>query len=148
HREGENLVVRRLDGAGGDVVIAQAPNPLAVTSATPDGHEVVYSDYGQRNGHIHLAATDATRDPTEVPVEGDGYEIAGMLSPDGRWLGYVSTKSRREEVCMRRWNGSGGSWQLSNNQGGGIRWGREGRELFFVTGERLVRVSIAASGDD
>src|SRR5437867_13243170 len=41
----------------------------------------------------------------------------------------------------------GGSWQLSTQGGGGVRWGREGREIFFVTGETLVRVPIEIRGD-
>ena len=48
---------------------------------------------------------------------------------------------------MRRLDGRGGSWQLSTQGGGGVRWGREGREIFFVTGETLVRVPIEIRGD-
>ncbi len=56
-------------------------------------------------------------------------------------------KTRRQEVCVRRLDGRGGSWQLSTQGGGGVRWGREGREIFFVTGETLVRVPIEIRGD-
>jgi hypothetical protein len=71
-----------------------------------------------------------------------------MVSPDGRWLAYITNKTRREEVCIRRLGGSGGSWQVSTGGAGGIRWGREGRELFFVCGEILMRVPIETRGDE
>ena len=74
--------------------------------------------------------------------------MAGTVSPDGRWLAYVSNRTGREEVCLRRLDGTGGSWQLSNSQAGGIRWGREGREIFFVTEDKLVRVPLAMHGND
>jgi serine/threonine-protein kinase len=145
---GEAIVVRRLDGAGGERTIATAPHPMAVSDVTPDGRAVVYADYGQRQGRIHLAGTDGVAPPREVAAEGDGYEQAGMLSPDGLWLAYVSTKTRREEVFLRRFDGSGGTWQLSTGGAGGIRWGRTGRELFFISSEQMMRVSLNTRGED
>jgi hypothetical protein len=136
------VVVRRLDGAGGEREIHRASHPVITTDLTPDGREVIFSDYGVRTGHIHRAPVDGGVAASELPCEGDGYEQAGMVSPDGRWLAYVTTKTRREEVCVRRLEGSAGSWQLSTGGAGGIRWGRDSRELFFVTGEMLVRVPI------
>ncbi len=145
---GEKVVVRRLDGAGGVHEVQRAAHPLFVSDVTPDGLGVVFSDYGRRMGRIHIAPVEGGAAPGEVAAEGDGYEQAGMVSPDGRWLAYISNKTRREEVCVRRLGGSGGSWQVSTRGGGGIRWGREGRELFFVSGEVLQRVSVTARGDE
>ena len=119
-----------------------------MTDVTPDGSAVIYCDYGQRSGRIRLAAVGGDAPPREIAGEGEGYEMAARASPDGRWLAYITTKIRREEVCMRRLDGSGASWQLSTGRGGGPRWGRDGRELFLVTGETLMRVSITARGDD
>jgi Tol biopolymer transport system component len=128
---GVAVVVRRLDGVGGERVIARAPHPLIVTDVTPDGGGVIYCDYGQRTGRIRLAAVEGDTLPREIPGEGEGYEMAARLSPDGRWLAYVTTKTRREEVCVRRLDGSGASWQLSTGQGGGPRWGRDGASCFW-----------------
>jgi hypothetical protein len=143
-----SIVVRRLDGAGGEREIAKASNPVFVTGLTPDGRAALYCDFGKRDGRLHLAVVDGAAAPRALTAEGDGYEMAGTVSPDGTWLAYVTNKSRREEVCVRRLDGSGGSWQLTNNQGGGVRWGRDGRELFFVIGETLMRMPLAAHGDE
>ena len=70
-----------------------------------------------------------------------------MPSPDGKWVAYVSTKTRREEACVRRLDGSGGSWQLSTKGAGGLRWGRDAGEAFFVSGEILHSVALSAHGD-
>jgi serine/threonine-protein kinase len=144
---GTDIVVRRLDGAGGEVKIHHEDHPLHVTAVTADGTRVIFNDYGERAGRIHLAAIDGRTPARELPADGEGYEQAGMPSPDGRWLAYITTKTRREEVCLRRLDG-GGSWQVSTGGGGGVRWGRDGRELFFVTRETLVRVPVEPHGNE
>ncbi|HET6373763.1 MAG TPA: hypothetical protein VFG76_10670, partial [Candidatus Polarisedimenticolia bacterium] len=145
---GAVVVVRRLDGAGGEREIARAPNPVFVSGVTSDGRTVIYSDFGNPEGRLHLAAVEGGDAPRELKAEGEGYEMAGALSPDGKWIAYVTNKTGREEICLRRLDGSGASWQLSNDRSGGVRWGRDGRELFFVTGERLTRVALTARGND
>ncbi len=145
---GEAIVVRRLDGAGGERELYRAGNPLTATDVTPDGREVFFSDYGLRTGRIRRAPVDGGGVVRELEAEGDGYELAGVVSPDGRWLAYVSNKTRREEVCVRRLDGNGGSWQVSSGDAGGVRWGRDGRELFFIARDVLMRVPIEARGEE
>jgi eukaryotic-like serine/threonine-protein kinase len=145
---GEQVVVRRLDGAGGEQVIFSAPNPLAVTDVTPDGRAVVVSDYGLRNGHLRLVPADGSGPPREFQTEGDGYyEQAGLVSPDGQWISYISNRTGREDVYLRRLQG-GGTWQVSPAGGSGVRWGRDSRELFFVGGETVKHVVLTMRGTD
>ncbi|HEX5043814.1 MAG TPA: protein kinase [Candidatus Polarisedimenticolaceae bacterium] len=143
----EMVVVRRLDGQGGERELYRAPNPLMVTGVTANGKDVVFSDYGIRTARIHVAALDGSSPARALPVEGDGYEQAAVPSPDGKWLAHCSTKTRREEVCVRPLDGSGASWQLSSKGAGGARWGRDSGEVFFVMGETLYRNALGAHGD-
>jgi Tol biopolymer transport system component len=143
----EAIIVRPIDGVGGEREIARAENPVFVTGVTPDGRHVVYGDFGRRKGRLYLAAVDGAAPVREIAAEGDGYEMCGIVSADGAWLAYVTNKTRREEICVRRVDGRGGSWQITNTQGGGVRWGRDARELFVITGETLMSVALATRGD-
>jgi eukaryotic-like serine/threonine-protein kinase len=77
-------------------------------------------------------------------------EFRGQLSPNGKWLAYVSDESSRNEVYIRAFpgerSGAGGKWQVSD-QGGGIpRWRGDGKELFYVT--TTNRLMAAAIGEN
>jgi len=68
------------------------------------------------------------------------------LSPDGRWIAYVSEESGRAEIFIQSFPPAGGKWQISN--GGGIEptWSRDGKELYFLNGTKLVAVDVKLTG--
>ncbi|MGH9602268.1 MAG: protein kinase domain-containing protein [Terriglobales bacterium] len=71
-------------------------------------------------------------------------ERAGQLSPDGRYLAYVSDESGRDEVYLTRFPSGEGKWQVSVNAGVTPRWSRKGDKLFFRGGAReLMEVAIS-----
>jgi hypothetical protein len=147
---GNAIVVRRLDGAGAERVLFRAPWPLFASDITPDGGRVLIADYGRAQGRIRVANVDGDPSPRELPPDpgNERNEQAGVVSPDGRWLAYVSNRTRREEVYIRAFDGVGGRWQVSTRGGGGVRWGRDSRELFFVEQgrEQVMRVPLVSHG--
>jgi serine/threonine-protein kinase len=69
-------------------------------------------------------------------------EYAPALSPDSRWIAYVSNESGREEVYVRPFpDADRAKWQVSVDGGIEPRWANSGRELFYRTarGEMVVR---------
>jgi hypothetical protein len=60
-------------------------------------------------------------------------ETAPAISPDGRWLAYVSDESGRAEVYVRPFPAlDRGLWPISTGGGTEPRWAPNGRELFFT----------------
>jgi serine/threonine-protein kinase len=68
------------------------------------------------------------------------------ISPDGRWLAYQSDESGRVEIYVRPFpDVVAGRWQVSTDGGTRPLWSRDGRELFYLDGQRrLAGVSIDA----
>ena len=64
------------------------------------------------------------------------------LSPDGKWAAYESSESGREEIFVVPFPKPDRKWQIST--GGGTRplWSRNGRELFYRDGDRLMAVPV------
>jgi serine/threonine-protein kinase len=58
-------------------------------------------------------------------------ERAGVFSPDGRWLAYVSDESGRDEVYVRPYPGPGRVFAVSSNGGTQPVWSRQAPELFY-----------------
>jgi Tol biopolymer transport system component len=81
-------------------------------------------------------------------VFAEGY---GAVSPNGKWLAYMSDQSGRNEVYVQAFDGlSSGTkrrWLIS--KGGGLpRWRSDGAELFYITQDgRVMSVAIKSVGD-
>ena len=62
------------------------------------------------------------------------------ISPDGRWVAYVSTETGRPEIYVRDFTGSadaatatsGGKWIVSKDGGYWPMWRNDGKELRFI----------------
>ncbi len=65
------------------------------------------------------------------------------LSPDGRWLAYMSEESGLNEVYVRPFpNVTGGKWLVSTNGGIEPVWAHSGRELFYKSGSDLMSAEV------
>ena len=77
------------------------------------------------------------------------FEYSPALSPNGRWLAYVSNQSGREEVYVIPFPEGrlgGGLVQVSADGGRDPVWAHNGRELFYRNGANEL-VAVQVSGD-
>ncbi len=64
------------------------------------------------------------------------------ISPNGRWLAYVSTESGTYEIYVRAFPEPAGQEQVSINGGHSPRWAPGGGELFYRTADGLVAATV------
>jgi Tol biopolymer transport system component len=92
---------------------------------------------------------DMTADSARVLLEGEFNQSSARLSPDGRWLAYVSDESGRNEVYVRSFPDLERKCQASTGGGAGPHWRKDGRELVFMSqigADRwMTSASIAAT---
>jgi Tol biopolymer transport system component len=69
-------------------------------------------------------------------------ERQGSLSPDGHWMAYVSNESGRPHVSLESVPGPGGRWQVSNEGGEERRWVRNGPEITYRNGTKMMSVPV------
>jgi len=143
----QGIFWRLADGSGPEERLftgAGLPRPSAFT---PDGRSLIYT----------ANDTKTAQDIWVLPLEGDEArkphaflqtpfaETTPHLSPDGRWLAYLSNESGRYEVYVRPFPGPGGKWQISTEGGSGVAWSPKGNEIFYRTGpqsEKRMAVDV------
>ena len=67
------------------------------------------------------------------------------LSPDGRWLAYASDQTGQQEIWLRPFVEPGAPSRVSPNGGLEPVWSRDGRELYYREGTRLMAVAVDAT---
>jgi Tol biopolymer transport system component len=119
----------RADGSSEPVLIAEDFD-VVPWSWTPDGREILVQANRRGGSDILAIAADGSREPREV-LATEHNEWHPSLSPDGRWLAYVSDLTGQGEVWVRSWDGSGAPVRVSREGGQEPQWGPDGRELYF-----------------
>jgi Tol biopolymer transport system component len=67
---------------------------------------------------------------------------SAALSPDGRWLAYITNTTGSAELWVRRYPTLDAAVRISPNGAAEPVWARNGRELFYLEGDKLMRVRV------
>jgi len=71
------------------------------------------------------------------------------VSPNGKWIAYVSDETGKYEVYLAPFPKGEGKWQVSNGNSTAPTWRRDGKELYYLTvGGELFAVDIGESGNE
>ena len=66
-----------------------------------------------------------------------------QISPDGRWMAYMSNESSQRQVYVRPFpDVNKGRWQVSTSGGDSPLWSSDSRELFFRTSDAVMAVVV------
>jgi serine/threonine-protein kinase len=89
------------------------------------------------------------RDPGKIrPIlKTAAYEGGARLSPDSRWLLYISNESGQNEVYVRAFPSPERRWQVSTEGGTQGVWNPNGREIFYRSGDKMMAVDFQAASD-
>ncbi|MEE4273241.1 MAG: protein kinase [Thermoanaerobaculales bacterium] len=121
-------------GGSGDarLLLESADKQLYPQSWSPDGEWVVYERVGTDNNTDLCAVRPEDGQTVELVVS--KYDVGfGAVSPDGRWMAFVSNESGHDEVYVTTFPEPARRWQISTAGGSFPRWSRDGRELFFAS---------------
>jgi WD40 repeat protein len=143
NKEGQrNLFWQLTDGSGGLERLTTSEFVQIPGSWSPDGQLLAFSEVNASTGYdiwvIRLS------DRKAQPFLQTQFNEAGpQFSPDGHWLAYTSDESGRKEIYVQPYPGPGGKWQISTEGGVEPLWNRNGRELFYRSGRKIMAVDIA-----
>ena len=140
------LCLKNADGTAGIQTMPRATGEDAEfpSAWSPDGRTILMSvtysndrtpERRQLSSDIWLAPADGKQKPRPW-LETAFRESGATISPDGKWVAYVSNESGAQEVYARPFAGSGAAVQVSTDGGAEPHWIRDGRGIAYRTGER------------
>jgi hypothetical protein len=138
------------DGTGTVEKLGSAPDAsVAPASWSGDGKTLVVmeitagnADTPGMNFNIGTLPMEGDRE-RETLLKEKYRETLPQVSPDGRWMAYVSDESSQTEIYVRPFpDVDGGKWQVSQNGGTSPLWSPDGRELFYRNDDSVMAVSV------
>ena len=172
-RSGEyGLYQKASNGQGSEELIYTLPGVGTLTDWSQDGRYLTYHSTDLGGGMLNALPLDVSAQPARgvvrdqnnaaerKPIEAyrSAKQLSGMrLSPDDRFLAYMSNESGKNEIYVRPFDPSGGSSaaapasavarQVSDQGGQGMAfWRRDGKELYYLAADRsIMAVSVSTS---
>jgi serine/threonine-protein kinase len=145
-----NLFWQLADGSGGLERLTTSEFVQLPASWSPDGQLLAFSEVNATTGYdiwvVRLSGPSSGSGQVhkaEPFLRTQFNEAAPQFSPDGHWLAYISDESGRKEIYVQPYPGPGGKWQISTEGGVEPLWNRNGRELFYRSGKKMMAVEIA-----
>ena len=124
----ETLLVRQTGAA--EVELARDGKTLAIRQTMSASQRDIWVG--------SLDSSKAERPLLRTPFN----ERSIALSPDGRWLAYVSNEAGSDELFVRRLEEGSGRWRVPRGGAGEPRWGPGGRELFFRVADTVMAMAM------
>jgi len=142
--DGRELAVATVTGQAASLLFLDSNQPgqerlhrqfaagFFIDSWFPDGKSLLYTElHPETRFDIWQLPREEGAEPTSFLVTPFN-EHSPTVSPDGRWVAYVSDSTGRDEVYVRPSDGAANVWRISTEGGTGPNWRDDGRELYYV----------------
>jgi Tol biopolymer transport system component len=139
-------LLRQANGTGEAIALLAAPRDEFVTDWSRDGKYLFYVVEGPKTGediwYLESKEDGSGWEPNPF-LQMPSNQTAAKLSPDGRYVVYVSEESGQREIYVQSFPEGGRKITVSSNGGVQPRWSRDGKELFYVEGSSLMAVAVS-----
>jgi Tol biopolymer transport system component len=140
-----DLMMKDVSGTREPEPVLLSPEPKFSSDWSPDGKYISYTVQTKERG-FDVMALPMTGDKTPVPIAATKFnELFARFSPDGKFVAYQSDESGRSEIYLQEFPDAHNKLQVSTSGGGAAYWRRDGKELFYRNGPRVMAVPIQTS---
>ena len=123
--------------------VVTLPNARWSGSWTSDGKVVFYSERtgGNETGiDLHYVTLDDGRPHVYLATPAD--ETLARVSPDGRWVAFMSYENGSWQIYIAPFPFTGPKWVVPVSDATMPVWRADGKELFFMTSRTLYAVAV------
>jgi serine/threonine-protein kinase len=135
------------DGSGTpQKLFDQGGNPYP-SSWSRDARNLAYVTANKETGTDIWLYSSAAMPQTRPLIATRANEADPMISPDGRWLAYVSDESGENEVYVQPFPSMTGRWQVSRGGGAAPQWSPDGRRVLFQRNDEIIAVPVVVTNN-
>jgi Tol biopolymer transport system component len=154
-RQGAYGLYRKLSsGEGSEELLYKNNAPLTLTDWSMDGKYLTYFSSDLSGGGLYALPMAGTGERKPIEMFRNKFQNTGpRLSPDDRFVAYISNETGRTELYVRPSNltgaSSAGPWKISEQGAQGMAfWRRDGKEMTFLGPDRgIMSVSLTTAPD-
>ncbi len=135
------------DGTGEAVVLVDIDSLAITNDWSTDGRYLVYEELSPQTAYdiryVEFQSDGEVSEPVTF-LATTASDRSAQISPDGRFVAYMSDESGSYQIYVRPFPDGPGKWQVSVDGGVQPRWRSDGKELYYVGGEdALMAVSVS-----
>jgi eukaryotic-like serine/threonine-protein kinase len=145
-RAGHDIYVRQASDEAGAQPLLRDQTVKVLNEWSRDGRHIVYAQHGAAT-KLDLWLLPIGGGPARPLLQTSFNEAQARLSPDGRWIAYVSDESGTPDVYVRRYPEMDDPHLISAGGGGQPQWRADQKELFYLSQDRWL-MSVAVDGSD
>ena len=135
------------DGSGPAEALLSRPYDQFPTSVSADGTVLYYEINPQTGVDIWTLSEEEMASPFRVtPFNEAAAEVSPGSRGGPRWVAYTSDESGRQEIYVQSYPSGANRTPVSTGGGFLPKWSRDGRELFYITGDAVAAVAIRPDG--
>jgi eukaryotic-like serine/threonine-protein kinase len=135
------------DGSGRPQPIAGSLSGDLPCAVSPDGDTLAFMrQNAQTSRDIYVLSLRGQSAPRPV-VNTPAYDGGAQFSRDGHWMAYASDESGQMQVYIRPFPGPDKRWPVSTHGGTQPLWSRDGKEIFYRVGNKIMVVDVSAGVD-
>jgi len=142
-----DLYIKSVTGGGEAELLYDDNTQKFPASWSSDGRYLFYESWGT-DGASNLFALDLDEGGEPMAIQPAEFtQRVPVISPNGRWLAYVSDESGHDEIYVTAFPEGGRKWQVSTEHTLYARWGSD-EELFMMGPTGVLQVAdVDGSGD-
>ncbi len=141
------IYVKPSDGSGEDKIIYDAQDIRVYLNHWSRDGKFLLVDNLTKNSQSDLLVVPLTGEKTPwkyLETPRDEYESS--LSPNGKWVSYLSDETGSYQIFVRSFPGKDGKWQISTDVAEEPRWAPDGKVLYYRKSSQLMAVPVNTDG--
>jgi serine/threonine-protein kinase len=142
--EAAAIYLKAANGTGESEHVASVPDrDLLPFSWSGNGNTLLLQEYPNNPFGLDIGALSMEGDHARTSLLQEEYwEHNPQMSPNGRWMAYVSSDSENPEIYVCPFPEIMGKRQVSTDGGNEPIWSPDGKELFYRKGDSVMAVEV------